>query len=58
MKKTIGKEAAMILIDHQIGTMNWIGSSAIIADLAVNWASEDGSKLVQILGEEILGASH
>ncbi len=26
MKKAIGKEAAMILIDHQVGTMNWIGS--------------------------------
>ncbi len=33
-------------------------TSAIIADLAVNWASEDGAKLIQILGEEILGASH
>ena len=33
-------------------------TSAIIADLAVNWASEDGSKLIQILGEEILGANH
>jgi len=33
-------------------------TSAIIADLAVNWASEDGAKLIQILGEEILGAGH
>ena len=33
-------------------------TSAIIADLAVNWASEDGAKLIQILGEEILGADH
>ncbi len=33
-------------------------TSAIIADLAVNWASEDGGKLMKILGEEILGGSH
>ena len=33
-------------------------TSAIIADLAVNWASEDGSKLMKILGEEILGGGH
>ena len=26
MKKAISNDAAMILIDHQIGTMNWIGS--------------------------------
>jgi len=32
--------------------------AAMIADLAVNWASEDGSKLIQFLGEEILGANH
>lgn len=30
-------------------------TSALISDLAVNWSSEDGSKLMQILGEEILG---
>ncbi len=33
-------------------------TSAIIADLAVNWASEDGGKLMKILGEEILGGGH
>ena len=33
-------------------------TSAMIADLAVNWASEDGRKLMQILGEEILGGGH
>lgn len=33
-------------------------TSAIIADLAVNWASEDGGKLMKILAEEILGGSH
>ncbi len=33
-------------------------TSAMIADLAVNWASDDGVKLMQILGEEILGANH
>lgn len=26
MKKAIARDAAMILIDHQVGTMNWIGS--------------------------------
>lgn len=26
MKKAIVHEAAMVLIDHQIGTMNWVGS--------------------------------
>ncbi len=26
MKKAIAKESAMVLIDHQVGTMNWIGS--------------------------------
>ena len=29
-------------------------TSAIISELAVNWASEDGQKLIQILGEEVL----
>ena len=33
-------------------------TSALIADLAANWASEDGAKLIQILGEEILTAEH
>ncbi len=33
-------------------------TTALIAELAVNWASEDGSKLIQILGEEILGGGH
>lgn len=33
-------------------------TSAIISDLAVNWASEDGGKLMKILGEEILGSGH
>ena len=33
-------------------------TSAMIAELAVDWSSENGSKLIQILGEEILGASH
>ncbi len=33
-------------------------TSAIIADLAVNWASEDGGKLMKILGEEILSGGH
>ena len=33
-------------------------TSAIMADLAVNWASEDGGKLMKILGEEILGGGH
>ena len=31
-------------------------TSAIISELAVNWSSEDGGKLIQILGEEVLGA--
>jgi nicotinamidase-related amidase len=31
-------------------------TSAMISELAVNWASEDGTKLIQILGEEVLGA--
>lgn len=31
-------------------------TSAMISELAVNWSSEDGVKLIQILGEEILGA--
>ncbi len=26
MNKAVGNRAAMILIDHQVGTMNWIGS--------------------------------
>ena len=26
MKKAISNDAAIILIDHQVGTMNWIGS--------------------------------
>ncbi len=38
------------------GGVELLTASALIADLAVNWASEDGSKLIQILGEEILGA--
>ena len=29
-------------------------TSALISELAVNWASEEGQKLIQILGEEIL----
>ena len=29
-------------------------TSALISELAVNWASEDGGKLMKILGEEIL----
>lgn len=29
-------------------------TSAIMSELAVNWASEDGQKIIQILGEEIL----
>jgi nicotinamidase-related amidase len=33
-------------------------ASAIISELAINWASEDGKKLILILGEEILGAGH
>ena len=33
-------------------------TSAMISELAVDWSSEDGSKLIQILGEEILGAGH
>ncbi len=33
-------------------------TSALISELAVNWASEDGGKLMQILGEEILGGGH
>ena len=33
-------------------------TSALISDLAVNWASEDGGKLIQILAEEILSAGH
>ena len=33
-------------------------TSAMIADLAVNWASEDGGKLIKILAEEILSAGH
>ena len=33
-------------------------TSAMISELAVNWASEDGQKLIQILGEEVLGAGH
>lgn len=33
-------------------------TSAMIADLAVNWASEDGGKLMQILAEEILSKGH
>ena len=31
-----------------------ITTSAIMSELAVNWASEDGQKIIQILGEEIL----
>ncbi|WP_214652711.1 isochorismatase family protein [Ruegeria lacuscaerulensis] len=31
-----------------------ITTSAIMSELAVNWASEDGQKVIQILGEEIL----
>ena len=30
-------------------------TSAIISELAVNWSSENGRKLIQILGEEVLG---
>jgi nicotinamidase-related amidase len=26
VKKAVGIHAAMVLIDHQVGTMNWIGS--------------------------------
>ena len=33
-------------------------TTALIAELAVDWASENGGKLMQILGEEILGAGH
>ncbi len=33
-------------------------TTALIAELAVNWASESGGKLLQILGEEILGGGH
>lgn len=33
-------------------------TSAVISELAVNWASENGSKLIQILAEEILSAGH
>ena len=33
-------------------------TSAMLADLAKNWASEDGSKLIKILGEEILSRGH
>jgi len=33
-------------------------ASALISELAVNWASEDGAKLMQILVEEIMGAGH
>ena len=29
-------------------------TSALMSELAVNWASEDGQKVIQILGEEIL----
>lgn len=32
-------------------------TSAIISELAVDWASGDGMKLIQILGEEVLGGS-
>ncbi len=32
-------------------------TSAMISELAINWASEDGAKLIQILGEEILGGN-
>ena len=30
-------------------------TSALISELAVNWASDDGQQLIQILGEEVLG---
>lgn len=30
-------------------------TSAVISELAVNWSTEDGGKLIQILGQEILG---
>ena len=33
-------------------------TSAILSELAANWASEDGGKIMQILAEEILGAGH
>jgi nicotinamidase-related amidase len=33
-------------------------TSAMISELAINWSSEDGMKLLQILGEEILGGGN
>lgn len=33
-------------------------TSALISELAINWASEAGGKLIQILGEEVLSAGH
>ena len=29
-------------------------TSAMISELAINWSSEDGQKLIQILAEEVL----
>ena len=33
-------------------------TSSIISELAVNWSNFGGVKLIQILGEEVLGAAH
>lgn len=33
-------------------------ASTVIFEFAVNWATEDGVKLIQILGEKVLGAKH
>jgi hypothetical protein len=42
----------MLLIDHQVGTLNFCGNRP--KKMIISWASEDGEKVELIVFEEIM----